>query len=136
MVAWWKLLLLIKTFPLSGSHSFQCFKILTSRSYQKLSEYLNINDSVRSLQTENLLYIHIPREVFQSTEGYLEPSQASGVESFFKKTLTASFFKKTPSQTCHWALNTPFGLFFYIVYVLLEFQHDHLNFLQNECFFQ
>ena len=82
--AWWKLLLLIETFPFSGSHSFQCFNIFTSRSYQKLSEYLNINDSVRSLKMANLLCIRISREVFQSSEGYLEPSRASGVESFLK----------------------------------------------------
>ena len=80
--AWWKLLLLVKTFPFSGSDSFQCFNIFTSRSYQKLPEYLNINDSVRSLKVVNLSCIHIPREVFQSSEGYLEPSRASGVERF------------------------------------------------------
>ena len=34
--AWWKLVLLIETFPLSGSHSFQCFNIFSGRSYQKL----------------------------------------------------------------------------------------------------
>ena len=80
--AWWKLLLLIETFPFSGSHSFQCFNIFTSRSYHKLPEYLNINDSVRSLKMANLPCIHIPGEVFQNSEGYLEPSRASGVESF------------------------------------------------------
>ena len=79
---WWKLLLLIETFPFSGSHSFQCFNIFTSRSYQNLPEYLNINDSVRSLKMANLSCIHIPGEVFQNSEGYLESSRASGVESF------------------------------------------------------
>ena len=58
--AWWKLLLLIETFPFSGSHSFQSFNIFTSRSYQNLPEYLNINDSVKSLKIVNLSCIHIP----------------------------------------------------------------------------
>ena len=44
---------------------------------------------------ENLLSIHIPREVFQSTEGYLEPSRASGVESFWKKIADGFFFQKS-----------------------------------------
>ena len=78
--AWWKLLLLIESFPFSGSHSFQFFNIFTSRSYQKLPEYLNIN--ARSLKMENLSCIHIPGEVFQNSEQYLEPSRASWVESF------------------------------------------------------
>ena len=82
--AWWKLLLLIESFPFSGNRSFQYFNIFTSRSYQKLSEYLNINDSLRSLKIGNLLCIHIPREVFQSSEEYLEPSRACRVESFWK----------------------------------------------------
>ena len=79
---WWKLLLLIGTFPFSGSHSFQCFSIFTSRSYKKLTEYLSINDSVRSLKMANLSCINIPGEVFQNSERYLESSRASGVERF------------------------------------------------------
>ena len=31
--AWWKLLLLIESFPFSGSRSFQYFNVFTSRSY-------------------------------------------------------------------------------------------------------
>ena len=38
----------------------------------------------RPLKMANLLCIHIPREVFHSSEGYLEPSRTSGVESFWK----------------------------------------------------
>ena len=80
--AWWKQLLLIETFPFSGSHSFQCFNIFTNRNYQRLLEYLNINDSVRALKMASLSCIHIPGEVFQNSDGYLEPSRVSGVESF------------------------------------------------------
>ena len=79
---WWKLLLLIEPFPFSGNHSFQRFNIFISRSYQKLNEYLTVNDSVRSLRVANLSCIHISGEVFQNSEGYLEPSRASGVERF------------------------------------------------------
>ena len=79
---WWKLLLLIEPFPFSGNHSFQCFNIFISRSYQKLNEYLTVNDSVRSKRVANLSCIHVSGEVFQNSEGYLEPSRASGVESF------------------------------------------------------
>ena len=70
--AWWKLHFLIKSFPFSRSHCFQWFSIFTSRSYQKLPEHLNINDSLRSLTMANLSCIHIHGKV-------LEPSQASGV---------------------------------------------------------
>ena len=90
----WKPLPLVEEIPFSGSHYFQCFNIFTSRSYQKLSEYLNINDSVRSLKMVNLSCIHIPREVFQSSERYLEPSRASGVESFRKNCWRFLFAKK------------------------------------------
>ena len=101
--AWWKLLYFIETFPFSGSHSFQCLNIFTSRSYQKLPEYLNINDSVRSLKITNLSWIHIPEEVFQNSECIQNPVEQLGCKVF----------------------NTSMGLFFYTVNVLLEFQHDH-----------
>ena len=52
---------------------------------------------------------------------------------FLKKFLTASYFKKTPLQMCDWVLNTPLGLFFYAVYVLLEFQHDHSEAVVRRC---
>ena len=77
----WKLLLLIETFPFSGSHSFQCFNIFV-RSYHQLPELLNINDSVRLLKMANLSYIHIPVEVFQSSEAYLGPCRTSGMKRF------------------------------------------------------
>ena len=67
--AWWKLLLLIKTFPFSRSHSFWCFNIFTSRSYQKLRELLNINNSARLLKMVNLSCIHIPGEIFRAQMG-------------------------------------------------------------------
>ena len=67
---------LVKAIP------FSVFNIFTSRSYQKLPEYSNINDSVRSFKMANFPCIHIPGKVFQSSEGYLEPSRASAVESF------------------------------------------------------
>ena len=79
-----KLLLLIETFLFGGRHSCQCFNIFTSRNYPKLPEYININNSVRSLKMAHLLCIHIPREIFQSSKGYLEYSRASGVEKFGK----------------------------------------------------
>ena len=82
--AWWKLFLLMETFPFSGSHSFYSSNIFTSRSYHRLPGYLNISDNVGSLKMVNLSCIHIPKEVFQSLEGYLQPSRASGVESFWK----------------------------------------------------
>ena len=78
----WKLLLLIKTFPFSGSHSFQCFKIFARRTYRQLRELLNINDSVRLLKMANLSCIHIPEEVFQSSEAYLVPCPTSGMKRF------------------------------------------------------
>ena len=78
----WKLLLLIKTFPFSGSHFFQCFKIFTRRTYRQLRELLNINDSVRLLKMANLSCIHIPEEVFQSSEAYLAPCRTSGMKHF------------------------------------------------------
>ena len=82
----WKLLLLIETFPFSGSHSFQCFNIFVRRTYRQLRELLNINDSVRLLKMANLSCIHIPVEVFQSSEAYLGHCRTSGMkrlQSFF-----------------------------------------------------
>ena len=78
----WKLLLLIETFPFSGSHSFQCFNIFVRRTYRQLCELLNINYSVRLLKMANLSYIHIPVEVFQSSEEYLRPCRTSGMKRF------------------------------------------------------
>ena len=78
----WKMLLLIKTFPFSGSHSFQCFNIFVRRTYPQLCESLNINDSVRLSKMANLSCIHIPVEVFQSSETYLGPCQISGMKRF------------------------------------------------------
>ena len=52
---------------------------------------------------------------------------------FLTKLLTASFCKKAPSYMCDWVLNTPLGLFFYTVYVLLEFQHDHSEAVVRRC---
>ena len=78
----WKLLLLIKTFPFSGSHSFQCFNIFVRRRYRQLHELLNVNDIVRLLKMANLLCIHIPVEVFQSSEVYLGPCRTSGMKRF------------------------------------------------------
>ena len=43
----------------------------------------------------NLPCIHIPEEVFQSSEGNSEPSRASGMVRFFKKLLMASFCNKS-----------------------------------------
>ena len=43
----------------------------------------------------NLPCIHIPEEVFQRSEGNLEPSRASGMVRFFKKLLMASFRNKS-----------------------------------------
>ena len=52
---------------------------------------------------------------------------------FLKKLLTASFCKKASLQMYDWVLNTPLGLFFYTVYVLLEFQHDHSEAVVRRC---
>ena len=57
----------VEAFPFSVS----TFSV--GRSYQKLRELL-INHSVRSPKMANLSCIHIPEEVFQSSEAYLEPS--------------------------------------------------------------
>ena len=101
----------LKPIFLEEAYSFQqkhggscfCFNIFTSRSYQKLPEYLNINDSVRSLKMANLSSIHIPGKVLQNSEGY---------QNLAEHLLCKVF-------------NTPLGLYFYTVYVLLELQHDH-----------
>ena len=80
-----KLLLLIESFPFSGSHSFQCFNIFVSGSYLQLRELLNcVLDcvSVRLLKMANLSCIHFPIELFQSSEAYLEPCQTSGMKHF------------------------------------------------------
>ena len=116
---WWKLLLLIKTFPFRGSHSFQCFNIFTSRSYQKLPEYLNINDSVRSLKMANLSCIHIPGEVFQSSERYLEPSRTSGV------TADGFFLQKSSIADVRLGSKYASGIVLLYSICVLEFQHDH-----------
>ena len=42
----------------------------------------------------NLSCIPIPGKVFQNSEGYLEPSQASGVESFWKNCWRLLFAKR------------------------------------------
>ena len=42
----------------------------------------------------NLSCIPIPGEVFQKSEGYLEPSQASGVESFWENCWRLLFAKR------------------------------------------
>ena len=43
-----------------------------------------MNYSVTLLKMANLSCIHIPEEVFQSSEGYLEPSPACGIKRFKK----------------------------------------------------
>ena len=122
--AWWKLLLLIETFPFSGSHSFQCFNIFTSRSYQKLSEYLNINDSVRSLKMANCYVFAFLEKSFRAQGGVYNPVEHLAWK-VFEKIAGSFFFKKAPSQMCDWVLNTPLRLFFHTIHVLLEFQYDH-----------
>ena len=67
---------LVEDIPLSVS-TFSLAEVT-----HKLTEYLNINDSVRSLKMANLSCFPIPGELFETSDGYLEPSQASGVESF------------------------------------------------------
>ena len=79
-----KLLLLIETFPFSGSYSFQCFNSFIRRSYRQLREFLNINDSVRLLKMANLSCIHIPVEVFQSSEAYLGSCRTSVMKRFYE----------------------------------------------------
>ena len=67
----------------------------------------------------NLSCIHIPGEVFQSSDFRTQSSIWD--KAFLKKLLTASFCKKAPLKMCDWVLNTP-GLFLYAVYYgLLEF---------------
>ena len=82
--AWWKLLLLIETFPFSGSHSFQCFNIFTSRSYQKLSEYLNKNDSVRSLKMAICYVFTFLEKSFRAQMGIQNPVEHLGWKVFQK----------------------------------------------------
>ena len=53
-----------------------------------------ISDSVRLLKMANLSCIHIPGEVFQSSEGYLEPSRASG-KSVYEKIADGFFLQKS-----------------------------------------
>ena len=79
-----------------------------------------ISDSVRLLKMANLSCIHIPGEVFQSSEGYLEPSRASG-KSVYEKIADGFFLQKSFIVDVRRVLNTSLGLFFNTVYVLLEF---------------
>ena len=53
-------------------------------SGELIAELLNINDSVRLLKIANLSCIHIPVEVFQSSETYLGSCQTSGMMRFFE----------------------------------------------------
>ena len=78
---------------------------------------ISISDSVRLLKMANLSCIHIPGEVFQSSEGYLKPSRASG-KSVYEKIADGFFLQKS---FIDWVLNTSLGLFFNTVYVLLQF---------------
>ena len=75
----WKLLLLIETFPFSGSHFFQCFNIVISRSHH-LRGLLNISNSVRLLKMTIMSCIHIP--VFRTLSNIWD-------EVFLRKSLTA-----------------------------------------------
>ena len=58
------------------------FSASTFSSGELIAELLNINDSVRLLKIANLSCIHIPVEVFQSSETYLGPCQTSGMMRF------------------------------------------------------
>ena len=121
----WKLFLLIETFPFIGNHSFQYFNIFISRSYQILHEYLNVNDSVRSLRIcQFVMYSHFWGSISE-LRGVFRTQSNIWDRKFLKKLLTVSFRKRAPLQMWDLVLNTPLGLFFYKVYMLLEFQLDH-----------
>ena len=68
----------------------------------------------------SLSCIPIPGEVFQNSEEYLKPSQASGVESFWKN-CWRFFLQKGSIVDVRLGSKYAPGLFFCTVYVLLEF---------------
>ena len=109
------------------------------RSYQKLHEYLNIYDSVRSLKMANLSCIHIPGEVFQNSMEYVEPSRASGVECFWKNCWRL-FLQKSFIVDVTLGSKYAFGVvLLYIICVIrilvwpLKFSSEGMLFLVNTC---
>ena len=90
---WWKLLLLIEPFPFSGNHSFQCFNIFISRSYQKLNEYLTVNDSVRSLRVANLYVFTFLEKSFRTQRGIQNPVEHLE-QKVFEKIADGFFLQK------------------------------------------
>ena len=60
-------------------------------------------------------------------------TQSSIWDKAFMKKLLPSFAKKLHRR--YTSLNTSLGLFFYTVYLLLEFQHNHESFLQKSVLF-
>ena len=81
----WKPFLQVRAIPFSESHSFQCFSIFVSRSISSyvIIKYIVLDcDSVRILKMANLSCIHIPIDLFQSSETYLEPCETSRMKHF------------------------------------------------------
>ena len=89
---WWKPFVLVEAIPFSGSHSFQWkpfllvvqhFRQQTLSPVTYILKYIVLDcDSVRLLKMENLSCIHIPIELFQSSEAYLEPCRTSEMKHF------------------------------------------------------
>ena len=78
------------------------------------------------------MYFHSWRSLSE-LRGIFRTQSSLWSGKFLTKLLTASFCKKAPSYMCEWVLNTSLGLFFYTVYVLLEFQHDHSEVVVRRC---
>ena len=84
----------------------------------------------------NFLCIHIPGEVFQSSEGYLEPSRASGIKRFLEKIAGSFFLQKSSIIDVRLGSQYASGVVLLYSICVIRIQHNHQNFLQKECSFQ
>ena len=122
--------LLVKTFPV-----MKTLPVMEAIPFSGSCPLL-VETSVRLLKMANLLCIHIPGEVFQSSEGYLELSRASGIKRFLEKIAGGFFLQKSSIIDLRLGSQYASGVVLLYSICVIGIQHNHQNFLQKECSFQ